>query len=197
MKKKLAFMLVSFLVPFSGLFAAEAKGVYLQSGSHLRISIETCLTRSGLTPVIVSLADAHVFAVMDGSGRVFGEEKADMRAGAQPFFTIHLAQGRIDLAGGFQNIFVYEKNEVRTRFWFTEKTVALPLRLDEAGESGTLFLGTMEIPVQLSAGENVHCDTPSRSARGGTSGNGLVTVVQLPRELVRIRSSKSEARRGA
>ncbi len=131
-----------------------AEHVYMQSGSHLRISIETYQVRRGLTPMIVSLAGSEVSAAMDSSGRVY-EERHDMTAGQnEPLFTVDLALGTIDLAGKLYNIHVYEQNQIRTRFWFADETVELPLQLDKDGQKGKLFLGRLAIPAEISSSEH-------------------------------------------
>ena len=129
-------------------FAAQVERVYLQSGSHLRISIETYQTRAGLTPVLVSLAGAEVEAVMDAQGQVFAAEHGSPATG-EPLFSVNLALETIDLAGSLQEIHVYERNAVRTRFWFKADEVELPLRLDEQKGEGTLYLGRLAIPAKV------------------------------------------------
>jgi hypothetical protein len=177
------------------LFAAKAERVYQQSGSHLRISIETYQARRSLTPVIVSLAGAEVEAEMDRQGRVFAEVGAVLGGSVEPLFTIDLEQGWVDLGGGAQPIFIYEQNDVRTRFWFAADTVELPLELDRDRKSGTLYLGRLEIPVKMAVDENVRLDSEVRRVMTAPRSERVAdpsAVAHLRPDRIRIRTDKGE-----
>jgi hypothetical protein len=149
--------------------ATQGNWVYLQSGSNLRISIETYKTQKGWTPVIVSVAGAEVSAVMDSQGRVVhfvpGPEASTVMGGKGrgahasakgldipilPLFTIEIQKGRILLGRESHAIRVYEQNGVRTRLVIAESAIALPLVLDRQGKAGTLRLGGLQIPARVS-----------------------------------------------
>lgn len=177
------------------LSAVETERIYLQSGSHLRIAIETCQARQGLTPLVVSLAGVEVEAVLDSQGRVFTGEIAARENNAEPLFTIDLQRGTADLGSGAQAIFIYEENRVRTRFWFVAETVELPLQLDRQNRIGTLLLGRMAIPAQVSATETVRFDSTARAAaaaRRAESRSGRSGAAQLWPNHIRIRVGKAE-----
>jgi len=131
--------------------ATQSNWVYLQSGSNLRISIETYQTRQGWTPVIVSVAGAEVSAVMDGQGRVVQAWAKGLDKRSLPLFTIELDKGRILLGREAHAIRVYEQNNVRTRFEIAEAAILLPLRLGQGNKAGTLRFGGLEIPARVNA----------------------------------------------
>jgi hypothetical protein len=152
MVKRISIMVVlalAFVLPASSRGATQSNWVYLQSGSNLRISIETYQARDGWTPVIVSVAGAEVSAVMDGNGRVVYEWAQGLDKHCIPLFTIELEKGRILLGREAHAIRVYEQNGVRTRFEIAEGAIALPLGLDRQGKAGTLRFGGLEIPARV------------------------------------------------
>jgi hypothetical protein len=131
--------------------ATRSGWVYLQSGSNLRISIETGHAREGWTPVTVSLAGTDVSLRIDGQGRVFPGWVA--RAGGRgiPLFIIDIGAGIIQLGAQSHAILVYEQNAVRTRFKLAERVIELPLSLDVQGAGGVLRFGGLEIPARISS----------------------------------------------
>jgi len=155
--------------------ATQTDWVYLQSGSNLRISIETYKAQKGWTPVIVSVAGAQVSAVMDGQGRAFREgtvPSAEMdrpgpalrkgrvdrgwaapALGGLPLFVINFEKGNIQLGRETHAIRVYEQNTVRTRLMIAEGTIALPLRLDGKSKAWNLSVGGLEIPARVNAAQ--------------------------------------------
>lgn len=131
--------------------ATQYNWVYLQSGSNLRISIETYQAREGWTPVIVSVAGAEVSAVMDGQGRVVQAWAKGLDKRSLPLFTIELEKGRILLGREAHAIRVFEQNNVRTRFEIAEAAILLPLRLGQGNKAGTLRFGGLEISARVNA----------------------------------------------
>jgi hypothetical protein len=151
MKQTNLLLLFTIIIAIEGALPAQGDRVYLQSGSHLRFSIETYQTRQGWTPLQVSLDGTEVAAVADGRGRVFASTQNNAPGQVEPLFIIDLLQGTIDLAGTLHKIHVYEQNDVRTRFWIMAETIELPLELQEDGRTGTLYVGGMAIQVRVSA----------------------------------------------
>jgi hypothetical protein len=179
------------LLSLAALPVAGSEHVYLQDGSHLRISLETYQARRGFTPVVVTLAGAEVAGVMDTLGRVFVRENLAREENAEPLFAIDLRGGTIDLGNGGQAIFIYEENEMRTRFWFAEETVELPLKLEDDGTGGTLFLGRMEIPAQVVSRESLFMDPEARRTRLASGHMGPETAAQLQAGLIRTIADSS------
>ncbi len=155
-----------FVLMAAGRPAAQNDWVYLQSGTNLRISIETYKAQKGLTPVIVSVAGADVSAVMDGQGRVFregtpvsavaGRQAPVSQKGATPtssfavpLFVINFEKGSIQLGRETHAIRVYEHSTLRTRLMIAEGTISLPLRRDAKSQAWRLRIGGLEIPAMV------------------------------------------------
>src|SRR5512143_3890504 len=113
--------------------ATAGEWLYLQTGSDLRVSIETIRAQKGWTPVIVSTGGAEVSAVMDTDGRVLHDWAKGLGKRGIPLFTIDLEKGQVLLGREAHFIRIYEQNAVRTRFAIAEGVVALPLRMDPQG----------------------------------------------------------------
>lgn len=158
-----AILALAFALPASGGDTAEKDLIYWQSGSSLRVSIETYQTRQGWTPVIVSLGGANVMAVMDRQGRVVAARAKGLDKYAPSLFVIEMEKGRVLLGGQAHPISVFERNAVRTRFRMAENAIELPLRLDAQGKLGTLRFGGLEIPAQ------VNSVAPNPTSRSGRS----------------------------
>lgn len=129
--------------------ATRGEWVFLQSGPGLRISIESYKARQGWTPVTVSIGGTELRLTMDGQGRVVHEWAKGLATRGQTLFTIALDAGRVTIGREAHPIRVYERNGARTRLMFVESEIALPLRLDEGGRSGKLYLGGLEIPASV------------------------------------------------
>lgn len=154
MAKRISVLVVlalAFVLPASSRGATQSNWVYLQSGSNLRISIETYQARDGWTPVIVSVAGAEVSCAMDGQGRVVYNWAKGLEKHGIPLFTIDLEKGRVMLGREAHAIRLYEQNGVRTRFEIADGAIALPLRLGEGNKAGTLSFGRLEIPARVNA----------------------------------------------
>lgn len=152
MVKRISILVVlalAFVLPVSSRGATQSNWVYLQSGSNLRISIETYRAREGWTPVIVSVAGADVSAVMDGNGRVVHEWAKGQDKRSLPLFTIELDKGIILLGREAHAIVVYEQNPMRMRFRLADSMIQLPVWMDQQGRAGKLRFGGMEIPAQV------------------------------------------------
>ena len=212
---KRIFVMAALTLPFVLLAAdrpaAQNDWIYLQSGSSLRISIETYKAQKGLTPVIVSVAGAEVSAVMDGQGRVFREgtstsavagrqgpvpRKGTMRPAsfAVPLFVINFEKGNIQLGRETHAIRVYEQNTVRTRLMIAEGTIALPLRLDAKSKAWQLRIGGLEIPARANAaqpavapGRKLNARTAVVGARSAVPKKGPNAAAQLTPSRIRPR----------
>jgi len=143
------FLALAFALPASGGETAKKELIYWQSGSSLRVSIETYQMRQGWTPVIVSVSGADVTAVMDVQGRVVSVLSKGLDKYVSPLFVIQMEKGRVLLGGEAHPISVFEQNAVRTRFRMVESAIGLPLRLEAQGKRGTLRFGGLEIPAQV------------------------------------------------
>jgi hypothetical protein len=145
------FLALAFALPAPGGETTKKDLIYWQSGSSLRVSIETYQTRQGWTPVIVSVAGADVTAVMDAQGRVVSMLSKGPEKYVSPLFVIQMEKGRVILGGEAHPISVFEQNAVRTRFRMVESVIGLPLRLDAQGKRGALRFGGLEIPAQVNS----------------------------------------------
>jgi len=217
---KRIFVMAVFTLPFVLLAAdrpaAQNDWVYLQSGSNLRISIETYKAQKGWTPVIVSVAGAEVSARMDGQGRVFREGTAPSAvmdrprpvlpkgrvdtgwagpaAGGLPLFVINFEKGNIQLGRETHAIRVYEQNPVRTRLMIAEGTIALPLRMDAKSKAWQLRIGGLEIPARANAaqpavapGRKLDARTAVVGARSAVPKKGPNAAAQLTASRIRPR----------
>ncbi len=217
---KRIFIMAALTLPFVLLAAdrpaAQNDWVYLQSGSNLRISIETYKAQKGLTPVIVSVAGAEVSAVMDGQGRVYRQSSAasavmdrprpvlhkgnvgkgwvEPAAGGVPLFVVNFEKGYIQLGREAHAIRVYEQNTVRTRLMIAEGTIALPLRMDAKSKAWQLRIGGLEIPARVNAaqpttapGRKLGARTAVVGARSAVPKKGPNAAAQLTASRIRPR----------
>jgi hypothetical protein len=178
----LVVLALAFVLPASSRGATQSNWVYLESGSNLRISIETYQTRQGWTPVIVSVAGADVSAVMDRQGRVVHDWAKGLDKHSIPLFTIDLEKGRVLLGREAHAIRIYEQNGVRTRFEIADGAIALPLRLGEGNKAGALRFGGLEIPARVNA------INPARAV-----GNKIDRQAVVAAQLVVRRGRRTEA----
>ncbi len=158
------FLALAFALPALGGETAKNDLIYWQSGSSLRVSVETYQTRQGWTPVIVSVAGADVAAVMDAQGRVVLTRAKSVDKARPALFVIEMEKARILLGGQAHPISVFEKNAVRTRFRMAENMIELPLRLNAQAKRGTLRFGSLEIPAQVAGVTPIPASRSGRSA---------------------------------